>query len=412
MNNFKKLRSSEYYIVFAVLQLYIFGSIFYVFASGLPQPGDLLLCIGIAIGALAYFGSNKTTVTPLFIIGASFAACTFVINMVNYIFISDKTFLFSSLYYIFNFFVFLFLKYLSEKEPEEFSQKIYVALLAAVFVELVFVYFISYKGLGSRAIGTFNNPNQLSYWTLLSVGILVALRYPYTFKTLDYFLLAALFIMSLATLSKAGIIGIAFIVLCLVFTRLIGIIAKSVILVALVMGSIYALSDITNFFSQAVQIEKVATVVDRFVSVQGDESLEQRGYLRVFEQPQYLILGAGEGGYERFSWPYEFHSGVGTLIFSYGITGTLLFCAFIFLIFRNLPPIFWCTLFAMILYGLTHQNIRFTYFWVYLAICYWASITIPYKLEKLSNNRTQKLGMLRRDIPPEPAYQSNNVDAL
>lgn len=404
MNNYRRLRSGEFYIVFAILQLYIFGSIFYVFPSGLPQPADLVLCIGIAMGALAYFGSSKTTVTTLFIIGASFAAYTFLINIVNYVYIPDKTFLFSSIYYIFNFLVFLFLKYLSEKGSGEFGSKIYIAVVAAVFAEMIFVYLISYKGLGVRAIGTFNNPNQLSYWTLLSVGILVALRYPYNFKPLDYLLLTMLFVMSLATLSKAGIVGIAFIILCLAFTRLIGPVARSVIFVTFVIGSIYALSDITAFFAQAVQIEKVATVVDRFGSVQGDESLEQRGYLRIFEQPHYLLMGAGEGGYQRFSWPYEFHSGIGTLIFSYGITGTLLFCAFIFRIFRRLPPIFWCTLFAMILYGLTHQNIRFTYFWVYLAVCYWASITIPYKLEQLKNIRAQKSGMLRQDIPPAPSY--------
>ena len=102
-----------------------------------------------------------------------------------------------------------------------------------------------------------------------------------------------------------------------------------------------------------------------------------RGYLRVLNYPQYLIAGAGELGLDRFhDEDQEFHSTLGTILFSYGIIG---FGIFSFMIYRILnfsgfgqiiyfvPPF---------LFGLTHQGFRPTFLWVLFGVL----VALPKKI--------------------------------
>src|SRR5262249_9548312 len=98
-------------------------------------------------------------------------------------------------------------------------------------------------------------------------------------------------------------------------------------------------------------------------------SLEARGYMRMVENPQYLLLGAGEGGFDRFKGdkPRELHSGLATLLFSYGPMGSLIFAALLYAVFSKQEKYFLVLLVLILLFGLVQQNIRFSMFWVFLA---------------------------------------------
>ena len=48
---------------------------------------------------------------------------------------------------------------------------------------------------------------------------------------------------------------------------------------------------------------------------------------------------------------------------------TLFFC-FLYFVFKGLPWRYTMLLVPIMMYGLTHQNIRFTYFWVFVAAAY------------------------------------------
>ena len=52
-----------------------------------------------------------------------------------------------------------------------------------------------------------------------------------------------------------------------------------------------------------------------------DNNLEARNYNRIWENPEYLILGAGESGLGRFgNDTNEIYSTFGSILFSYGLT--------------------------------------------------------------------------------------------
>ena len=72
------------------------------------------------------------------------------------------------------------------------------------------------------------------------------------------------------------------------------------------------------------------------VGEQQDDSFTSRGYDRIWQFPEYLLLGAGEGAYSRFrNWDdNEFHSTFGTIVFSYGFVGSAFFAWWMWQLYR------------------------------------------------------------------------------
>lgn len=97
--------------------------------------------------------------------------------------------------------------------------------------------------------------------------------------------------------------------------------------------------------------------------------ITDRGYYRITEYPEYWILGAGEGAYlERFGRIMEFHSTLGNIQVSYGIIGLILFLKFLYLALKNNKFRDWYILFCILIYGITHNGIRNSLFWIFLAL--------------------------------------------
>jgi hypothetical protein len=100
---------------------------------------------------------------------------------------------------------------------------------------------------------------------------------------------------------------------------------------------------------------------------------QERGYDRIWRNQQYLLLGAGEGGLSRFDDTayvknMEIHSSAGTILFSYGIVGALLFLVFTWRLIRGARARLVITLLPPLLYTGAHQGLRFTMLWVVLAV--------------------------------------------
>ena len=94
-----------------------------------------------------------------------------------------------------------------------------------------------------------------------------------------------------------------------------------------------------------------------------------RGYDRLVNHAEYLLLGAGEGSYNRFQSELpgsELHSSYGTLLFCYGLVGALLFSLALLLV-CGLQVRWMLYLSPVMLFGLFHHGLRFTLFWVLLA---------------------------------------------
>ena len=112
-------------------------------------------------------------------------------------------------------------------------------------------------------------------------------------------------------------------------------------------------------------------VTNRIGSIgqQDDDSFSSRGYDRIWEFPQYLLFGAGEGAYDRFRrWDnQEFHSTFGTILFSYGLVGSTFFVWWMLKLYRVSGIHYFAYLFPPVLYGVAHQGLRFSLLWLLLA---------------------------------------------
>jgi hypothetical protein len=356
------------------LLLYMVLSIFHIFPSGLPQPSDFVIALAILLNVVMFVIQPHARFKRDFLFFLGFGLFTFMINFVHFLFMPDTAFLKSSFYYIYNVSFFILAANLIRYSPQHAWKVLYTGLVIAIVLEIIIINFIpSLRGF--RETGTFANPNQLAVWSLLAACMLVLLKARSRLNLFDVGLLLGLGFIQTVSLSKAGIICYLLLVGVLVCVPALTARTRLVFVFLSLILAIYGLNEATKFENVISKIGNVEHVISRVetIGLEKDDSLAGRGYTRIAENPGFLIVGAGEGGYLRFSdttYGYELHSGLGTLIFSYGIIG---FCLFVFLLglvaYRN-DKLVVAMLVIVFLYGLTHQNIRTADFWLFLALCY------------------------------------------
>jgi hypothetical protein len=166
--------------------------------------------------------------------------------------------------------------------------------------------------------------------------------------------------LALISASKAALGGIMLIALVGVVIRL-----RTIFVVAAIFAATYTIAEPMR--------DAVDQTIARYESDTSNSFVEERGYDRILKYPEYLLLGAGEGGYQRFRHDsalgtHEIHSSIGTLFFCYGAVGTLLFALFSLTVLRRSGLRMWLLVAPSFAYGMTHQGLRFTLFWVLLAI--------------------------------------------
>jgi hypothetical protein len=245
---------------------------------------------------------------------------------------------------------------------------IVLSVIVAGLGVMVYGYSISLNDYGSRAIGTFNNPNQLGYFSVLLLSFVLLFKsakihlnklYQIAYQVLPFFAV----LLSIWSLSKAAIITV-----CLGVAYL----AKKNLLIALSIIMLVGL-----FALNIVPIEHLNSLrfVNRLMSIgdQSDDSLEGRGYIS-FEELGLLrtFFGAGEG-FHSIRYGIEVHSTMYSLLVSYGMIGLGLFMLFYFGLFRRAltNKIDLAVSMALpMIYGLTHNGIRSTLFWLLLAMIY------------------------------------------
>ena len=305
------------------------------------------------------------------LIGLGFVVLTFFINITHFVFSPDKKFLLSSLYYVYNFGVFLFVVHLFSAAPNTTNKLTYWALTASILTELLIVLFT--PGDSIRATGTFNNANQLGYWSLLSIALLIVVKRDQKINALDLVLMLMVLTTQVLSLSKAGVLSMLFCIGILFFSKLISNKQRLLILATAIIGTVYVSFTDGGLSKKLQELDALQALYTRIstIGTQGDDSLGGRGYDRIIKNPYYTLVGAGEGANWRYSIQNkELHSGLATLLFSYGPTGFILFFTFLYFVFKGLPWRYTMLLIPIMMYGLTHQNIRFTYFWVFVAAAY------------------------------------------
>lgn len=399
LQNYKQIsneRKISYYIL-GIWVAYLVLSPFYVFPKGRPQPADFILIMGIIPVLASVFINFKTSnIKTIYIIGGLFVLLTMGVNFINYIFFPDIRFLLTMMIYPYNFLVFLFVIWLFQRDLKTVRLYTLYGIIATVVIQLIFIQFADSGYRGARGTAGFENPNQLAYWTLLTTAMIIFLRRGEKLKLIDWVLLTLLLLLQSLALSKAGIIAHSILMLALIISPKISKIGYIFIFIAIMSGIFYASFNPHRVTHIIDKIEPLQNVIARIegIGTEADDSPEARGYYRIIEYPIYSIFGSGEGAFYRFNaeeYNRELHSGIATIIFSYGLIGTTLFGTFLLLVIYR-QPWYYILLFApIILFGLPHQNFRFAHFWVFLGMNYGIF------LAQMREDIKQKLGTVAKE---------------
>jgi hypothetical protein len=333
---------------------------FNVYGPGRPQPGDFMM-LGLLSLPIFFIRFRMPAVIKLPVISlAAFTLYVFACNFVWAAATSEWDFFKSSAFYAFNFSVFLgYLVMLGERGDDWLRWTLYGFATTLVMLVVLSIPFSDHTESGRLEL-FFVNPNQLAYHVLLCASIVVMLAPRYQVPRLVlYALLLCAFYIELRTYSRAGLLGIALLAAIQFAHRptLITVIALPLLLFALYLD-LRALD--TDLWENRFDTVQASTTEDY---------LTDRGMDRIYEHPEYLVAGAGEGYYLRFHHhKLEIHSSAANLVFSYGLVGALLFLIFLRWLSVAAGTRLTLLMIPSLSYSLFHQGMRARPFWILLAI--------------------------------------------
>jgi hypothetical protein len=358
-----------------IWMIYLVATTVYLAPSGYPQHADGLMAIMLVVILTGYF-IRPSVNRDLILCTAPFLAYAAIVNLVWFGIELDRRFVLAALYYPYNLgAVILVASLVAAYGWDRMAQCTKLALGVALVLELIAISLFQgsmhvEEGVIVRSVGTFSNPNQLGYWALCVGSCWMAacgserLRWP------DVAMLGAVISIAMASLSKAAMIGTVVFAVSAIWFQ--GMSLKLRICTAtLCLAGLIAAAP-----QMAAVVERIVTTdaAERLANIgrQKDDSAEERGYDRIWLHPEYLVLGAGEGAYGRFTRSAaagtEMHSTFGTVLYSYGIIGAALFALLLFGVFRRAQLRHFAYAFPLVLYGLTHQGLRTTMVWVFMGL--------------------------------------------
>ncbi len=394
-----------------VLFVYITTSYFYFFKTGIPQVSGYIMAVGIVFVLGAWLTTGRFRVTQGHFWGVMFALWTFLINIIHYVSYPEIQFFLSSLYYLYNVSIFIFISMLFRYAPNSAMKTMYAAVTISLVAQIFICIF--YPNLeNGRVQGSFHNPNQLAYWALFSASIMLLLRSGSRLKWYDLLIFAGFGLIQVFALSKAGLIAYGCLALGLPFLRIMPAAYRSASLLGVLFLAIVSIFHFAEVMDTARKVDNISNVISRIENIGGeaDDSLMWRGYYRLVQYPEYMIIGAGEGGYDRFfdtPQPVEIHSTLANLLFSYGLMGVFLFFTFLYSIAIKAPRHFMLVIFAILLNGLSHQNMRFSHFWVVLGTAYGMAYATRNRDFEISSGQSA-----HASLPFPAASQTNFVSSM
>ena len=372
-------------LLYRVLKLSLYFAIalypLYLFPSGSIQISHFLLLIfSISVLVLIGFPVDKYFYTFSFFLLYCFAVNVFYVSYDIYVFgYSDlkysKGILFLSYNFILTISLMSFVNY-----SKKFNTILY-GLGTAILIILISVLNEYFFGtIGYRFKGYFNNPNQLGYFSVCCFSLIYLFyRNLYISYYLMIIFITIVVLFSILTLSKAAFISLF---LCILFAIKPYNYKYSKIIILIFFLAVLFL--MTIFYNQIIDTNVYYRLVNVFN--ESDSSMEVRGYLIFFEAnlanaifgmgPQKVYEIRGYEVHSTFMMILSYYGFIGFLIFgllmlywildirkSYGIIGVICICA------------------PSLLYGLTHNGIRFSMFWIIFA----TSIFLSKKLIKQKN---------------------------
>lgn len=283
--------------------------------------------------------------------------------------------MFQTLYYLFNFLVSLSIILMAERYGKSRVIDLFISgILIASVISLIGL-FVGPSA--KRSTGFFNNPNQLGYFSMitLTVGVMFKERMSrFTYLTI----LVSSLLGVMLSLSKAAIIPASLLLVIqylnigkkdLTINRLL----ISILMILAVSAGLYLVFYSKDSFALNNRlIQSIRFRIENMGNESDSNLYYGRGYGRINEIGILSLIGVGEGIYSRFAIMngIEAHSLFASLIVSYGLVG------FISYIFLFLKPFFsgtkrWyeLSLFVpVLLYNVSHNGIRNTLLWALISI--------------------------------------------
>jgi hypothetical protein len=340
----------------------------YIFTSGLPQPGDLLVLLVIPLALQHWNGKlgrdmrGALRALLWFTLWVCLVDFTWMFATGSFTVFGTDSFLLYPLYYIYNALIFLAALVLYRRHGDRFLRVTVFAVTLTVYAQVLSS--IALGSGGGRGTLFFNNPNQLGYYALLAATLIALTHRRLQLRLVTSSLtLVCCGVLAMISASRAAAGGVAVLLVFMLFSN-------PKILVAACLAGAAVVSGVGPV-ADAIEASQ-ERVLNR--GAHSDASFfQERGYDRIWRNQQYLVLGAGEGGLSRFDETayvkgMEIHSSAGTILFSYGIVGALLFLVFTWRLIRGAPVRLVITLLPPLLYTGAHQGLRFTMLWIVLAV--------------------------------------------
>ena len=343
--------------------LFLIFSPLYVVTSGLPQPGDALVFLLVPLAIAAWDRKldrvTNRTLKALLLFTAWVCVVDYGWALVLGKMTSPKDFIIHPIYYIFNVAVFFSALIIARRDRARFLKLTVDVVFATIVVQVVASFF--YRTQLYRGELFFNSPNQLGYYALLAACLFAFTQRPLRISRVKAGLgVTGCAYLAMLSASRASVAGIAVLLFVLLFSNPRTIILASLAAILLVTagGPIAKAIDTAQTRATTVRNPKVSFA-------------EERGYDRIYDYPEYLLTGAGEGDYARFAHEgepaRELHSSFGSVLFGYGVIGVALFLLFFWRVIRGASVRATLMLVPALVYTVAHQGLRFTMFWVVLS---------------------------------------------
>lgn len=381
--------------------IFIFLKQFYIFDSGTLQPGDLFLLLSLSlciVNKKSIFSLNKKDYSL-----TVFLFSVILINLIYYYIYIDTGFIMSTLHYIFSFIVVIVFRQLI---MEKFFLKrlVYVLKLNLGCQFLIFLVGLGEYYGGFRYMGTFNDPNQFSFFVYI-VLMLIILTSHYENKKVSLIYYAITLILIFESSSTGMLLAISsflFLYAILKFWNNIRIkvgILKfnifkiifymfiSLLLVTMILEHkeeiIHSISDMPII----QRVEEKLNKAEKAVTEESDGLIEERGIDKLFLYPEKMLYGAGQGKYDRFigaaSLHHEVHSTIPSIIFSYGVIPTVLVLFWFYNNIKKIPIELYSIFISLLLESFTLLNQRQPFFWMLFVL---ASLYVANKNELSKQN--------------------------
>lgn len=346
-----------------MLGSYVLLKPFYILPSGLPQPADMLLAMGLPFALTLPLPAQSENIRNVQLLLMAFCSYAALVSLTWAFALMDPRVALFAAHYSFNLCLAIIVLRVGQLHPEATFRVIAYAISMSAIIQAAAIAF-AYDAARLRQIASFNNPNQLGYWSLLSLCIFwsiaggIRIRWYVQAPTV-----ACLLYTAASSLSKASMISVA--LLCVLhFLR-----RPKLLCVALVGVAVgFAVLEGSALF------ERVGGRLEN-IGEQRDDTVGSRGYVRILNYPEYMVVGAGEGALYRFGEAAdgdlqlrEIHSTLGTVLFSYGLIGLVLFGAAMWRLYRLTSAARLIYLLPPFLYGVTHQGLRFSFLWLLFAV--------------------------------------------